>query len=116
MYVCSEHELPYLDGTSRPEITVPVPDLTVKEGDKVTLEVEFKGKPMPLPTWYKDDEQIIDTSVYKFMAGDGKCSLIIDKATADMEGTYRCRATNKNGYAETSSVLAVEHGGENLQY
>ena len=84
--------------------------ITVKEGDSCKLEVKVSGDPVPTVTWFKDGNQIQDTSVYKFMAGDNKVALVIDKAKLDMAGTYKVKISNELGSEELSTTVDVEKG------
>ena len=84
--------------------------LTVKEGDSCKLEVKVTGEPMPTVTWFKDGQEIQDTSVYKFLAGGSKVALVIEEAKIDMTGTYKVRITNDLGSEELSATVDVEKG------
>ena len=84
--------------------------ITVKEGDSCKLELKVAGDPVPTVTWFKDDSQIQDTSVYKFLAGGGKVALVIDEAKLDMAGTYRVKISNDLGSKELSAAIEVEKG------
>ena len=84
--------------------------IAIKEGDSCKLEVRVTGDPVPTVTWFKDDSQIQDTSVYKFLAGGGKVALVIDEAKLDMAGTYRVKISNDLGSKELSAAIEVEKG------
>ena len=99
------------DGTTRPGFNSQLETLNLKQGDSATLEIEVTGEPTPLVTWFKDGEAIIDTSVFKFMAGGNKVALQIDSAQPEHQGRYTARAVNKNGYVECSTDIKVKITG-----
>ena len=84
--------------------------LSLKKGDKAQLEVEVAGDPAPEIFWYKDGEQIIDTSKYQFLAGANKSVLVIKDADAEVEGTYSVKISNKFGSSELSANVIIEEG------
>ena len=49
-------------------------------------------------------------SAYKFLSGDNKSVLVIDKASAEMQGVYTVKISNEFGFAEASSSLQVKEG------
>ena len=84
--------------------------LSLKKGDKAQLEVEVAGDPAPEIFWYKDGEQIIDTSKYQFLAGANKSVLVIKDADSEVEGTYSVKISNKFGSSELSANVIIEEG------
>ena len=84
--------------------------ISIALGDSCSIDIQVSGYPFPNVTWLKDKKQIIDGSVYKFMAGNEQCSLVIDKAGLDLSGLYTVKISNKHGSAETSVALEVVKG------
>ena len=97
-------------GGEAPEFLSRPRPVVIKEGDRCQLEVSTSGDPSPTIDWYKDKQRIIDTSVYRFLAGAGKSALVIDKAEMSMAGTYRIKATNPFGSTECHFDVKVEKG------
>ena len=93
-----------------PKFTSSLQPISIAVGDSCSIDIQVSGYPFPNVTWLKDKKQIIDTSVYKFMAGNEQCSLVIDKAELDMSGLYTVKISNEHGSAETSVSLQVVKG------
>ena len=97
-----------------PEFTKKLSPLSVIEGQPCQFEVSVAGSPDPDIAWFKDGEQITDTSVYKFMAGNGMLALVIEEVTMDNTGMFSVKITNKFGSSEISANLTVEKGENSL--
>ncbi|KAG8236477.1 hypothetical protein J437_LFUL016977 [Ladona fulva] len=87
--------------TAKPRSTV------VAKGSTVTLDCAANGNPKPIITWLKDgvtvDLLLLDSRL--IMVGSG--SLQIEKVTEIDEGTYQCRAENKEDSVDASATLQV---------
>ena len=101
----------FLDGAP-PEFIKKLTPQTVNIGASVNMEIEVAGEPTPFITWLKDGDRIDTTSVYKFLSGDNKSVLVIDKASAEMQGVYTVKISNEFGFAETSASLQVKEGNQ----
>ncbi|XP_060080594.1 neuroglian-like isoform X2 [Ylistrum balloti] len=85
-----------------PEITSGPGQLTVAEGQSVTLTCENDGKPQPQLTWNKG-AQVLRGSRY---TQTGSSITIADVSSAD-GGTYTCTARNKYAIKSSSGSLTV---------
>lgn len=66
-------------------------DVIGKPGDKLTLRVEFEGKPAPTVRWYKDDEEIFPGRNIAIMNKDAASVLTVQKLDQDNDGDYKVR-------------------------
>ena len=89
----------FTDGAP-PEFTKKLTPLSVIEGQPCQFEVLVAGSPDPDIAWFKDGEQITDTSLYEFMAENGMSALVIDEVTMDNTGMFSVKITNKFGSSE----------------
>ena len=78
-----------------PVIVRTSPDLCVRVGDNVTLEVIAKGDPMPEYQWYIDGSAITDA--------DGP-SLVIHSFSEALQGSYCCQVYNAAGRASSRPI------------
>ncbi|XP_046374424.2 uncharacterized protein LOC124147724 isoform X3 [Haliotis rufescens] len=100
-----------------PEITVPVKDVDVREGDDVVLECAATADPAPAVTWYLGYQQIdADDNRYHthFVEASGKATLTICCAENMDSGQFRCVFTNQYGEAETKNSVTVKKKPEKV--
>ncbi|VDD94061.1 unnamed protein product, partial [Enterobius vermicularis] len=73
---------------------------------KMCLKVT--GYPLPVITWYKDDQLLQEDNRHTFYADeDGFFALTIDPVQIEDTGRYTCMATNEYGQASTSAFFKV---------
>lgn len=82
--------------------------IQLTEGETADVSVQLKGKPLPDIEWYKDDKLIRKSSRVYFKSEDNKFTLIIDDATPEDSGIYKCVAQSKAGSAEKTIKVVVE--------
>jgi hypothetical protein len=96
------------DEGEAPKFVIPLQELEVDEGGPVVMECRVTGKPNPEVTWYVDDEELKDETVYiTKMDVDGLCTLEIKDVFPEDEGEYMCKAVNPHGGAVTKAELFV---------
>lgn len=95
------------DPTRPPVFTVPLIDVQVTEGSKVTFLCHVDGHPAPSIEWLKDGLPIRDNPDYQTKYENGLCTLTIEETFAEDSAKYVCRATNSVGGAETAGQLVV---------
>ena len=86
-------------------------DIVAKLGSKCQFIVKVKGKPMPNVEWYKDGRLLRQTEGLKYLKDGDKQGLIINHATKDKTGTYKCVAVNSAGEASCSCSLFIKGEG-----
>lgn len=99
-----------------PEITKPLENVTVVEGEPATLECELKGEPQPDIEWFRDGENVKESKRLR-MNFDGKSSSLTFKPSElDDEGEYKCVARNELGSASTTAELLVSEAGAKPEF
>jgi predicted DNA-binding antitoxin AbrB/MazE fold protein len=91
----------------KPRFTKPLRDTKVKEGEKVKLEVAFKGQPEPIVKWYRDDAEIQSSTDFEISYSDEGTSLSIAEVFPEDQGRFKCVITNADGSATSEANLAV---------
>uniref|UniRef100_A0A182UHM8 Ig-like domain-containing protein n=1 Tax=Anopheles melas TaxID=34690 RepID=A0A182UHM8_9DIPT len=83
---------------------------TVRNGDRVVLDVEVSGTPEPSVAWFKDGRPVQEA----FAPGSyalqqvGPCfKLIFEQVSLNGTGTYMVLATNAGGEAQSTADIAV---------
>ncbi|GBM98114.1 Hemicentin-1, partial [Araneus ventricosus] len=94
----------FLNYIETPLISLPVQELTVKNGEQATLRCIAEGIPDPRVRWYKGSVEIQPLS-YIQITSDGSLS-IYDVQETDA-GEYTCVAENEAGTANETMVLNV---------
>ncbi|PVD25027.1 hypothetical protein C0Q70_15524 [Pomacea canaliculata] len=84
-------------------LTPPDPEKLVAEGTSVNLTCRVAGKPDPIITWYKDNQQI-SSGRYKIMPSG---ELYITQVVLSDAGLYTCEAKNIFNVTSSSGKLLV---------
>lgn len=58
---------------------------TVAKGERARLEIEVTGTPEPTVTWYKDDQQIKSSDLYRIITQGNSHLLLIDAGRSQCE-------------------------------
>uniref|UniRef100_H0XTM2 Ig-like domain-containing protein n=1 Tax=Otolemur garnettii TaxID=30611 RepID=H0XTM2_OTOGA len=91
-----------------PTLVSGLKNVTVIEGESVTLECHISGYPSPTVTWYREDYQIESSIDFQITFQSGIARLIIREAFAEDSGRFTCTAVNEAGTVSTSCYLAVQ--------
>lgn len=83
-------------------------NVTVIEGESVTLECHISGYPSPKVTWFREDYQIESSIDFQITFQNGIARLMIREAFAEDSGRFTCSAVNEAGTVSTSCYLAVQ--------
>ncbi|XP_071495768.1 uncharacterized protein [Diadema antillarum] len=93
---------------SVPKFVTSLTDQRASEEDKVVLECQVEGVPMPTVQWFVHEAPIeSDKFVFASMDENGVCRLTISEAFTEDSGVYRCQATNAAGTVSTSGKLEI---------
>ncbi|CAH1803280.1 unnamed protein product, partial [Owenia fusiformis] len=93
-----------------PRFTSKLKPIIAKDGDRVTFQVNFVGKPSPEINWYYNRQKITTSSDFEVSIDveQGSSSLVIIEVFPEDQGEYMCTASNKYGTTSTSCTLVVE--------
>ncbi|XP_060033624.1 titin isoform X1 [Erinaceus europaeus] len=91
-----------------PTLVSGLKNVTVVEGESVTLECHISGYPCPKVTWYREDYQIESSIDFQITFQSGIARLMIREAFAEDSGRFTCSAMNEAGTVSTSCYLAVQ--------
>ncbi|XP_072817331.1 titin isoform X5 [Vicugna pacos] len=91
-----------------PTLVSGLKNVTVIEGESVTLECHISGYPSPKVTWYREDYQIESSIDFQITFQSGIARLMIREAFAEDSGRFTCTAVNEAGTVSTSCYLAVQ--------
>ncbi|KAM5280233.1 titin isoform 2-T2 [Ctenodactylus gundi] len=91
-----------------PTLVSGLKNVTVIEGESVTLECHISGYPSPKVTWYREDYQIESSIDFQITFQSGVARLMIREAFAEDSGRFTCTAVNEAGTVSTSCYLAVQ--------
>lgn len=83
-------------------------NLTVIEGESVTLECQISGHPTPSIIWFREDYRIESSIDFQITYERGYARLVIREAFAEDSGRFTCTATNEAGTISTSCYLLVK--------
>ncbi|XP_015214368.1 myosin-binding protein H-like [Lepisosteus oculatus] len=101
---CEEPEM----GATIPEFLEKLsPEITVQEGDDVSLFCVIKGIPAPCVIWLYNQLIVQESASYSLKHDGSLCSLNIKKIDPSQGGTYICKIVNSAGEAACSTHLRV---------
>lgn len=73
-------------------------DKAYSVGDSCTLKVHAIGNPMPIVSWYRNEELLNEGGRVRIVRGDdGRHSLTVLQTKPNDFGVYKCVARNKYG-------------------
>merc|ERR1712213_78761 len=98
-----EYKMVYLDIlTTEPTfVETPTKNQIISVGQTTFLRCKVKAYPPASIRWFFEGDEIFNSDEYRILNGD----LIIEKAQAQMEGTYECLASNVNGNSSVKANL-----------
>lgn len=83
-------------------------NVTVTEGDSVTLECQISAQPAPVIMWFREDYKIESSIDFQISYQNGLTRMMIREAFAEDSGRFTCTATNEAGTISTSCYLLVK--------
>lgn len=95
------------DGLIPPHFIKELADAAVVEGMPHSFECQVSGNPLPLISWFKNDQCIDNSTDFLIMYNNGFCTLHVEDAAIDYSGRYTCRAANPAGQVACSANLQV---------
>ncbi|ERL85176.1 hypothetical protein D910_02598 [Dendroctonus ponderosae] len=91
-----------------PEFSKGLKDMTINDGDSLTLTAHVQGDPEPQVVWTKDGKPLTSSEVIDLKYKNGIAKLHINEVYPEDEGSYVCKATNSMGTAETTCKLSIK--------
>ncbi|KAL7882204.1 hypothetical protein AOLI_G00090530 [Acnodon oligacanthus] len=91
-----------------PTVVVGLKNLTVTEGESVTLECQISGHPTPGVMWFREDYRIESSIDFQITYENNFARLVIREAFAEDSGRFTCTATSEAGTVSTSCYLLVK--------
>ncbi|XP_049949483.1 obscurin isoform X1 [Schistocerca serialis cubense] len=82
-------------------------DVTVEEGDSLTLTAPFIGNPIPDVAWSKDGTALSPSDRILLTCDGRKVGLEINPASLDDSGKYTCKLVNPLGEDETTGTATI---------
>nr|XP_061793197.1 palladin-like [Nerophis lumbriciformis] len=109
--VCTEHS-----GSGVPATFVKcLHDVCALKGQLVVLECRVRGSSPLQVTWYREDEQILDSDDFRILRKKASsasvpeelCTLVISEAFPEDSGVFKCIAHNSFGTDSCSAMLDI---------
>ncbi|XP_026674575.1 muscle M-line assembly protein unc-89 isoform X5 [Ceratina calcarata] len=94
--------------SEKPYFVTPLSNAMGRAGQRVKLECEAKGNPMPTLTWFHDGKPVEETMNVKIQTDGGRGSLIISEAFPKDAGCYTVVAKNELDEASVSCNVSVK--------
>jgi hemicentin len=79
-------------------------NITALTNTPISIDCPASGIPKPTITWRKDDQEL--SSGNEYLIHDNG-TLVIERASAEDKGRYKCIATNINGEKSATSTVNV---------
>ena len=97
--------------TEPPAFEKELADVTIKEGEEISLDVVVRGELDCELEWFKNAVDVLEGERHSFVDhGDGKHSLVIRNVEDDDTGEYCCVAQNKAGRVTCAGYMTVQGG------
>lgn len=82
--------------------------MTVREGDRLVLEIIVEGQPEPIVKWYRETIEINNSLDYQVLQKNNRYMLIIAEVFPEDSGRYEAVAMNAEGTTKTQAYISVE--------
>ncbi|XP_043113117.1 myotilin isoform X2 [Puntigrus tetrazona] len=89
-------------------------DVSTVKGQLVVLECRIRGTPPLQISWFRENEQIIDSADFRILRKKASsasvpelCTLVITEAYPEDSGIFKCTASNQFGAVTCSAMLEV---------
>lgn len=98
-----------IDEGVAPEFVEPLKPKIVKPENPATLKAVVTGKPVPVVTWYQNDQIIAPNDQYniEFNPSTGESYLTISEVTESHEDVYTVEAVNSFGRAKCRANILI---------
>ena len=90
-----------------PDFIKNIKSIDIPDGTQFFLECQVVGIPTPNISWFKDEENIDNSTDYVITQINGLCTLKVRKATQAHSAKYTCKAVNPGGDATSSATVNV---------
>ncbi|CAG9824336.1 unnamed protein product [Phaedon cochleariae] len=97
-----------LEPTESPMFISPLSNVMARAGQKIKLECEISGLPLPVLSWSHNGKPVKETRENKLQLENNKATLIIYEAFPKDAGTYSVSAKNIAGEATSSCSVSVK--------
>ncbi|XP_051980649.1 titin-like, partial [Xyrauchen texanus] len=104
---CKMH-LTVMDKIVPPSFSRKLKDLQSIVGKAIEMECKASGSAPLNISWYHNDEEIKSGPNYEITFAENTCMLKVPTLKLFDSGTYKCKAVNNAGAAETSASLVVK--------
>ena len=93
-----------------PRIITPLKPNVINARNPLDFIVEFEAFPPPIIKWYRDERELVPSSVYRITYGYGDSVFHIDELYEEDAGEYEVRIFNDVGEARSAASLIVTGG------
>ncbi|XP_037901169.1 titin homolog isoform X7 [Glossina fuscipes] len=91
----------------KPNVQMPLKDISIFEGKSVRLDCVIVGQPEPEVIWYHNERPVKESVDIQLLFQGDRCSLIIQEVYQEDAGNYKVVAINSAGEASSSCELKV---------
>ncbi|XP_052004044.1 titin-like [Xyrauchen texanus] len=91
-----------------PTMIAGLKNVTVTEGESVTLECQISGHPTPAIMWFREDYRIENSIDFQITYENSYARLVIREAFVEDSGRFTCTATSEAGTIRSSCYLLVK--------
>ncbi|XP_051566259.1 titin-like [Myxocyprinus asiaticus] len=91
-----------------PTLIAGLKNVTVTEGESVTLECQISGHPSPAIMWFREDYRIENSIDFQITYENSYARLVIREAFIEDSGRFSCTATSEAGTISSSCYLLVK--------
>uniref|UniRef100_A0A674EAQ7 Myosin light chain kinase, smooth muscle n=1 Tax=Salmo trutta TaxID=8032 RepID=A0A674EAQ7_SALTR len=106
--VSTMESMPSIWGESPPKFVTRPSRIFVRMGQSGKFSAKITGRPQPLVTWLKGDEELHTSSHFNMFEKSGIHFLEIRDACVDDAGMYTCSVANSAGKATATAELNVQ--------
>ena len=92
-----------------PKVSGKLENLTVNEGQEAKFVVKFTGKPKPTVKWFKEEEEVVETTeeTFEFIESEDSVQFVIKSVKPGNSGSYYAKLINEAGQINSNKAQLV---------
>ncbi len=92
-----------------PKVSGKLDNVTVNAGQEAKFVVKFTGKPKPTVKWFKEEEEVVETTeeTYEFIESEDSVQFVIKSVKPENSGSFYAKLINEAGQISSNKAQLI---------